>query len=86
MYYKLPIGRFRITHEYLENSNCYDSVMALMGKVIILKAEDMLNIGCIEYTAMSKLFDENTPGSIVPMYTIVADINNDGVQVNRSYG
>lgn len=62
-------GRFFIPFFVIENDP--DAVMAIMGKMIILKAEVELHRDGVMYAAISSLFDPVEEGYVVPLYQFV---------------
>ena len=68
-------GVFVIHNEILYRNP--ESVMALMSKVIVIRAEHLLMIHGIEYNAYSPLFREISQGEIIPTYEVITDSENN---------
>ena len=60
------VGKFRLSRMMIVASP--EDAMAIMGKVIVVKAETLYYNDEIEYTAMSPLFDENPDNCEPPEY------------------
>lgn len=61
------IGKFKVT---LWAINTISDVLKkiLFSKMIIIRCEQMMEHKCIEYTAISDLFDEVKKGEAIPEY------------------
>lgn len=68
-------GKFEVALSLIDNDP--QMVKQLMSKVIIIRAENILNR--IEYTALSEYFDEVIVGSIVPFYTVQCVRSKDNI-------
>lgn len=66
-------GRFSITHEFIQASP--RQVLAIMGKVIILRAEFNYCEYVFKYDAISELFDPVGEYYQIPLYEITVDAN-----------
>lgn len=61
------IGKFTINNEWLMDSQ--EELMRLMGRMIIVRAENLWSMNVIEYVAISEYFEERPPGQVIPFYT-----------------
>ena len=68
------IGRFSISREFVDKNP--EVVLAIMGRVIVVRCEMMYQHDELEYIALSPYFDELPPGMITPKYEVV--ISKDG--------
>jgi hypothetical protein len=55
--------------------------MAITARMIIYRAEMMFHKDCVEYIAISDLFDEVEQGQCPPEYMIIVETNEDGTYV-----
>ena len=65
------VGEFFLSDRLLQNNP--DAVMALMGKMIVVRCEhDFARQGFL-YTAYSELFEKTVQGLVIPRYDIVIE-------------
>lgn len=76
LYYRR--GKFRISLGFLRQST--DTVMALMSKFIVIRAEMLFGEDAIDYTALSPLFDMVEEGHTIPEYRL--DIETENAQIS----
>lgn len=74
-------GTFSVTQDVVDDHP--DVVMAVMGKVIVVRAEYKIATKKIEYEAWSPEFDELDQGAIPPEYDINVD-SEGNVSFERS--
>ena len=76
------IGKFEIHRDLIDKSP--KAVMAVMAKVIVLRAECLLHRDVIEYFAYSEEFEETEAGKMPPEYSVRVDIvfNDSGEAVD----
>jgi hypothetical protein len=55
--------------------------MAITARMIIYRAEMMFHKDCVEYIAISDLFDEVEQGECPPEYVIIVHNTEDGTYV-----
>jgi hypothetical protein len=67
------IGYFRMEDTLIRQAP--DVIMALMGKMIIVKAEHLYYTGKFEYQALSPLFRMLKSGETIPHYEILVTVN-----------
>ena len=70
-------GRFSISFDGINTD--HEFVRQVMKEVIIIKAEIFYYMDAIEYTAISKHFDEVEQGSVIPEYKAIIH-SEDGFQ------
>ena len=72
------IGKFRVSAHIIANSNREDNnrdfLHLLFGRCIIIQAGYNFEHDAFEYLAFSDLFEEITPGALIPYYLI--DVEN----------
>ena len=69
-------GWFRITGEYIHENPWV--VLAVMSKVIVLRAEYKFMTDTIEYEAISPEFRHNIEGCVIPQYHVIVHTKYDG--------
>ena len=67
------LGSFEITRDLIETGDT--TVMRVMGKCIVVRAEYMFHTNSIEYIAYSEWFRSLSEGEVVPKYEV---FNDDG--------
>lgn len=67
-------GIFNIARPYIIKYPVF--VKAIMGQMIILRAEFIFHKDCIEYVALSDLFKEIKEGDELPIYDIILNDEN----------
>jgi hypothetical protein len=65
------IGRFTIDHEHIDDNP--EIVRAIMGTLIVVRAESLFANSCIEYIALCDDFEAMDPGTMPPFYDVVVD-------------
>ena len=65
------IGRFTIDHEHIDGNP--EIVRAIMGTLIVVRAESLFATQCIEYVALCDDFEDTNPGVMPPFYDVVVD-------------
>lgn len=63
------VGRFMLSKDFIDEYP--EVIMAIMGKMIVFRAEYLLDRNAVDYSAMSTLFDDVDPGVIAPNYRII---------------
>jgi len=61
------VGRFQIHIGIIEKGKP-EQLKQLFGEMIITRAEMLLHTGCIDYIAISDMFDPIKPGEQIPVY------------------
>lgn len=62
-------GKFYLDPNQLDT----ETGLAIMKNFLVIRAEFMFNTGCLEYWAISPLFDEIPKGMIPPEYKILVE-------------
>jgi len=75
----LRLGQFNIQRSAIIESP--ELVMAITARMIIYRAEMMFHKDCVEYIAISDLFDEVEQGECPPEYMMVIEITDEGTYV-----
>jgi len=68
---KNKIGKFLVSNEMLRNKGTHKNIMKLMGRMIIVRAEQRFDKNAIEYIAMSDYFNEIAEGEKARNYQFV---------------
>ena len=76
------MGVFHISLELLEQNP--EAVMKIMGRCVVIRAENLYYRNCIEYYAMSPDFEELGEGECAPEYTWIVDSLRGKVSARRS--
>jgi hypothetical protein len=71
----LRIGKFRLPYFDIIIQKNY--VKIIHSNIVVVKAEFIPYPDCVEYTAISNLFDPLKKGEIVPLYYVVVNSNNE---------
>ena len=64
------LGRFNISHDAIKQTS-QRTLSNVMKHFMPIRAESMFDKGCIEYLAISELFDEVELGAEVPIYDLI---------------
>lgn len=72
------IGSFIITNSLIEDESSHEILMKLMGRMIIVRAEQIFARDGIEYTAISDYFDELENGDHAKRY--IFEISKDQIK------
>jgi len=70
---KNKLGKFVISNSILQNINAHEDLMRLMGRMIVVRAEQQYHIDGIEFIAMSEYFRELSQGEAAPEYKFTFD-------------
>lgn len=70
------IGIFKVSHSSIDNPAPW--LFEVMQNFIIVRAESLYAYSCIQYFAMSMLFEPRIDGAAVPEYEILINRNEDG--------
>lgn len=69
-------GWFRVSAELLENATL--ELLEFMSHFLIIRAEFIFAAGCIEYHALSELFDPVEDGYDIPEYDFIVEKDETG--------
>ncbi len=70
---KNKLGKFVISNSILQNINAHEDLMRLMGRLIVVRAEQQYHLNGIEFIAMSEYFKEVPEGELTPEYRFTFD-------------
>ena len=76
---KFRLGKFEIPREIILDDP--ETAIAITNGMLIYRAEMMLHMDCIEYMAISPMFDEIDNGSIPPSYEIIIEKTDEEIKV-----
>jgi len=74
----MKLGTFTISNEVIHTETAHPTVMKLMGRMIVVRAEQKMGIEGIEYTAISDYFEEVEKGSAPLAYIFTFEATTDG--------
>ena len=72
------IGKFTISNLILQDTQAHESIMRLMGRMIVVRCEQRFDANGIEYIAMSNYFKEVSQGQQIPRY--IFTFTNDEIK------
>ena len=74
----MRIGTFTIPTDVVEDEELHAAVKAVMGSVIVVRAEHRYAQKCFEYEALCDAFDDLPEGEIPPRYDAEIDEEDGG--------
>jgi hypothetical protein len=75
------VGRFSIRSAILKSDP--DAFLILSAQIIVVRCEHLFHSESFEYVALSPLFDERDPGSMIPNYRIQINLDTREVTAFR---
>lgn len=70
------VGRVQIEDSLIEDHP--DVVMAIMGRMIVIRAEHLFAQDCVEYVALCDDFSTVPQGGAIPLYTATLRKDEEG--------
>lgn len=70
------LGMFKVSHDSIKKPAPW--LFEVMQNFIIVRAESLYAHDCIQYSAMSMLFEPRVEGAVVPEYEIIINKAEDG--------